>query len=182
MIDEKQIEEAIKHAKPGIKQYLQIMRRYSETNTANDFSFQKKYKAFYRIRRPEKWDKVYFGYMEDLRKQDVNFRQVLNYFKVNLNRYEPSFTSKLIATHNPNKPIWDRYVLQNIGLTAPSYGSKYKFERAEETYQKICDWYAQYEDSPECKLIIQKFDVFIPDCKNVTNTKKIDFVLWQIRE
>ena len=111
-MNENQIEEAIKRAKPGIIQYLEIMRLFSQTNVSRDRDFQRKYNSFYRIRqRPPEWYQTYYDYMENLKGHSATFSEVLGYFKKQLNRYEPSFSSKLVATHCPSKPIWDKYVL-----------------------------------------------------------------------
>jgi hypothetical protein len=119
--------------------------------------------------------------MENQKGRDVTFPEVLRYFKDSLGRYEPSFSSKLVATHNPGMPIWDVHVLSNIGLHAPSYNSPSKFDEAETAYRVIKDWYANYEHSPEGSLVIRKFDELISGKDLITNTKKIDFVLWQMR-
>jgi len=172
-----QVEESIKRAKPGITQYLNIMRLFSQTNVARDQNFQTKYKAFYRVRqRPEEWYKTYFNYMENLKGHKVNFSEVLRYFKERLNRYEPSFSSKLVATHDPTRPVWDKYVLKNIGLVAPSYNSPSKFDDAVAIYQRIEGWFCNYERSYEGAMIIRKFDELVPNHVSITNTKKIDFV------
>jgi len=109
-MDENQILIAINKTKKGVEQYLEIMRLFSIKNVAQDENFQRKYNAFYRVRqRDENWYKVYYQLMEEKKGQNISFPEVLRYFKVNLNRYEPSFSSKLVATHNPNMPVWDVY-------------------------------------------------------------------------
>ena len=75
-MNEKQVEELIKRAKPGITQYLNIMRLFSQTNVARDQDFQRKYNAFYRVKqRREEWYKSYFDYMENLKGYEVNFAE-----------------------------------------------------------------------------------------------------------
>jgi len=181
-MDEHEITGAINRARRGIKQYLEIMNMFPQTNVLHDHKFRKKYNAFYRVRqRPAEWYKVYFEYMENQKGRDVTFPEVLRYFKDSIGRYEPSFSSKLVATHNPGMPIWDVHVLSNIGLHAPSYNSPSKFDEAETAYRAIKDWYANYEHSPEGSLVIRKFDELISGKDLITNTKKIDFVLWQMR-
>jgi len=179
---ENQVEEAIKRAKPGVTQYIEIMKLFSQTNVARDQIFQRKYNAFYRIRqRPVEWYKTYYEYMEHLKSHAVTFTVVLRYLKKELKRYEPSFSSKLVATLDPSKPVWDKYVLNNIHLPAPSYNSPSKFDEAEAIYQKIEDWFLSFERSVEGAMIIRKFDELISSHIDISNTKKIDFWLWQTR-
>jgi hypothetical protein len=181
-MDENQISTAINKAKRGIEQYLEIMKLFPLVNVANNQDFQKKYNAFYRVRqRKENWYKVYYQFMEDQKGFDITFPRVLRYFQEYLGRYEPSFSSKLVATHNPNLPVWDVHVLSNIGLRAPSYTSPHKFNLAETAYHAIQEWYRSFEQSAEGAMIIRMFDEHISEAKFITNTKKIDFVLWQAR-
>lgn len=181
-MDENQIALAIKKAEKGIAQYLEIMKLFPLVNVAYNKDFQKKYNAFYRVRqRKANWYKIYYEFMEDQKGRDITFSKVLRYFQKQLGRYEPSFASKLIATHNANMPIWDVHVLSNIRLRAPSYTSPNKFDLAEIAYDAIHKWYQEFECSSEGAVIIRMFDERISEAKSITNTKKIDFVLWQAR-
>ena len=181
-MDENQIAIAISKAEKGIKQYLEIMNLFPLVNVAHNKDFQKKYNAFYRVRqRKENWYKVYYQFMEDQKGFDITFSKVLRYFREQLGRYEPSFLSKFVATHNANMPVWDVHVLSNIGLRAPSYTSPNKFNLAETAYDAIQKWYQIFECSYKGAIIIRMFDERIIEAKFITNTKKIDFVLWQAR-
>ena len=79
-----------------------------------------------------------------------------------------SFSSKLLATVNPNMPVWDKFVLQNLGLRAPYYYEKERLHKTILLYQKICDWY-HTEDAAE-KLI--QFNLRFPNV-DITDVKKI---------
>jgi len=98
-----------------------------------------------------------------------------------LNRFEPSFSSKLAATHNPNLPIWDKIVLINIGITPPLYYSTNRMNKTIATYGKVKEWYSRYMNSEEGHLVVNLFDNMVDDSSSITDLKKIDFVLWQIR-
>jgi hypothetical protein len=181
-MDDNHILAAIINAKKGISQYLEIMELFPKSNVAMDHNFQRKYNAFYRVRqRNENWYRVYYQFMEDQKGHNISFTEVLHYFKMKLGRYEPSFSSKLLATHNPDMPVWDVHVQSNIDLKPPPYYSSKKFELAQSAYQKIQAWYKDFECSPEGEKIINMFDNLIIESKFITNTKKIDFVLWQSR-
>lgn len=56
------------------------------------------------------------------------------------------------------------------------YSCKSRFEKVLDTYQKICDWYQKTE--AQSKIAV--FDANFPNV-DITNVKKIDFVLWQTR-
>ena len=181
-LTEDKITQAINNAQQGIKQYLEIMRLFPRVNVALNEKFQEKYNAFYRVRqRKEQWYQVYYQYMESQKGIEVSFSQALRYFQKHLGRYEPSFSSKLVATHNPNMPIWDRNVLKIIGIEIPAYTSPLKFKKAETTYLEMQNWYRGFISSHEGIMIINKFNELISGAELITNTKKVDFVLWKYK-
>ena len=81
--------------------------------------------------------------MQREKDRQANFHSVLTHFYAVLGRYEPSFTSKLIATIDANFPVWDMYVLKNIAQRSPSYASKNKAGEAVAAYAAIQAWYEQ---------------------------------------
>jgi len=181
-MDHKTILKAINDARKGIRQYLEIMRLFSDTNVSVNIEFQKKYNSFYRVRQRDKhFYETYYQYMECLKDQNVEFQQVLRFLHSKLNRFEPSFSSKLAATHNPNLPIWDEIVLKNIGIKSPSYYSVDRMNKTIVIYEKIKEWYTRYMNSEEGHLVVDLFDNMVDDSASITDLKKIDFVLWQIR-
>ena len=174
--------QAIEKARKGIAQYLEIMAMFPSVNAARDQAFQKKFNAFYRIRqRSARWYQAYFGFMQGCKGSKPCFNDVLDYFKLVLGRYEPSFSSKLVATLDPEQPIWDAFVLKNTFTKIPSYGCKNKFEQAKSAYASIKEWYKQLVLSDEGRNIIKVFNEAISEHASITNVKKIDFVLWQTR-
>lgn len=177
-----EIGKAIEKARKGISQYLEIMHLFPLVNTSTDRDFQKKFNGFYRIRqRSKEWYDVYFSYMEKGKKQVVLFDNVLDHIHEILGRYEPSFSSKLVATLYPNQPVWDSFIIKNTGQEAPSYTAKYKFEKAKIVFQNIREWYARHIQSEEGRLMISTFDRLVEEHEQVTDLKKIDFILWQTR-
>jgi len=181
-MDQKTIVKAINDARKGIRQYLEIMRLFSNTNVSVNTDFQKKYNSFYRVRQRDKhFYETYYQYMECLKDQNVEFQQVLRFLHSKLNRFEPSFSSKLVATHNPNLPIWDKIVLTNIGIKPPSLYSIDRMNKTTATYEKIKEWYSRYMNSEEGHLVVNLFDDIVDESSSITDLKKIDFVLWQIR-
>ncbi len=172
---------AIEKAKPGISKYLEIMRLFPICNVSLDKEFQKKYNHFYRVRqRNQEFYSVYFSYMEAQKGKKTTFEDAFNYLYSKLGRYEASFSSKLVATLNPSLPVWDAHVLKNICLKAPTYATKNRKEKIIYTYDKIINWYCNFLVSDEGKLIVNTFDQIIHE-PEISDIKKVDFVLWQSR-
>jgi hypothetical protein len=177
-----QIEDAVRKATKGISQYLEIMDLLPEVNVATDAAFQRKYNAFYRVRqRPAEWYQTYFSLMQGVKDRKPSFDYVLDYLHGCLKRCEPSFSSKLVATLNPEEPIWDTFVLANTNTRAPLYSDKNKIGKAKIAYKAIQDWYREFLKSDEGKLVIGCFDSMVSCCGKIADTKKVDFVLWQTR-
>ncbi len=182
VMEEKQIVEAIKKARKGITQYLEIMELLPEVNVADNREFQRKFNAFYRVRqRSLEWYLTYFACMQRHKERKPTFNDVLDDLYQSTGRYEPSFSSKLVATLDPEEPIWDVWVLANTGIAVPSYASKNKVERAKAAYAIIQAWYRQFLNSKDGEIVVRVFDRIVPEHANVTNLKKVDFVLWQTR-
>ncbi len=181
-MDKEEIISAIKRARKGIGQYLEIMDLFHSTDVSIDTEFQRKFNAFYRVRqRPTNWYKTYYSFMQQQKGKNPSFSRVLRYLYSELGRYEPSFSSKFVATHNPDLPIWDRFVLEFTGIRPPYYSDPKKLFKAEEKYKEIKNWYERYLTSDDGMLIVKMFDELVPEHNRISKLKKIDFVLWQIR-
>lgn len=179
---EQAIVEAIDRARKGISQYLEIMELFPEVDVANHRSFQRKFNAFYRVRqRSCAWYKEYFSSMQRWKESKPSFDVVLQHLYTSLGKYEPSFSSKLVATLDAEQPIWDVFVLKNTQTKVPSYKSNQKVEQAKSAYKSIQKWYQQFLASKEGKLIVRVFERIVPEHAKITDLKKVDFVLWQTR-
>ena len=99
-----------------------------------------------------------------------------------LGRFEPSFSSKLAHTLDPNQPIWDVNILRNTGQRAPAYGTKDRLNKTIEVYRGIQKWYRHFLPTEEASEILTIFDKLIPDSHRISDVKKIDFILWQTRD
>lgn len=180
-MDDRQILEAINRARNGIEQYLQIMDMLPRVDVSQDCAFQRKYKAFYKVRRGEDWCRVYFSYMESGKVNPPSFESTIDHIFTTLRSYEPSFSSKLVATLDPHQPIWDEFVIRHTEQKPPRYGVKDRVERAKVVYRSIQQWYQRYLETDEAKRVIELFDQEVEEYDRVTDLKKFDFVLWQTR-
>jgi hypothetical protein len=173
---------AIEKARKGIGQYLDIMTMLPTVDVSTNRAFQRRFNHFYRIKqRPEGWYAEYYSFMERGKRNPPYFEDVLDHLHFTLGRYEPSFSSKLAATLTPDEPVWDQYVIKNTGQKAPAYSSPRKFEEAKAVFQGVRKWYRERLESLEGRLIIELFKGLIDQHDQITDVKKIDFVLWQTR-
>jgi len=174
--------QAINKAKFGIPRYLWLMDRLNTVDVSNDADFQRTYNGFYRVqRRRSDWYDAYYKYLEQSKTLPTSFSQALDHIYQATGRYEPSFASKLVATLNPYKPVWDMHVLSNLGRKSPGYYSRTKMQDAKESYEYIENWYQSFLASEECSQWVRLFDEHVPDHHKITDLKKVDFILWQMR-
>jgi predicted DNA-binding protein YlxM (UPF0122 family) len=176
-----QIERAIVNAGKGIAQYEAIMNIVNTVDVSKDKEFQRLYNNFYRVRqRSTKWYREYYSLMELSKGNDVSFNVVLDTILKKTGNVEASFSSKLVATLNPERPVWDKYVLQNTKHHEPSPTDKSRVPLIKTTYRSISKWYETFLKSADGQLCVKIFDERMPSNK-FTNLKKLDFVLWQTR-
>ena len=157
----------------GLDRYATIMN-----GDPSSPDFQRAFNGYYRIRRNEKWRKCYYGLFEKARKDHYSFEQIITeLFKLTGN-IEASFSSKMLATIDATKPIWDQYVLQNLGLVLSGKTQEIKLKNAVSLYGQIEMWYKEYLATPEARDNIGEFNRLLPDYAWISATKKIDCLLW----
>lgn len=168
-----------------LKTYIEIMDRVKSSNFKDDPEFRKMYNGFYRVRqRSSEWYDTYFSIMERQSTDNLSFKEILHIMYKHGGNVEVSFVSKLMATIDPQLPIWDKYVLKNLDMTKEwekfsSADIDKKIEKAADIYKEIEDKYRSFMESTNGKLCIAKFDKALPLYKDkITDIRKIDFMLW----
>ncbi|MPW27069.1 hypothetical protein GC105_14900 [Alkalibaculum sp. M08DMB] len=165
----------------GLNKYLNIMSKLHLVDVSKDVEFQTAYNGFYRMRqRKPEFYQGYYEFMEANKVNELSFSEALNHIYTKFGRVEASFCSKMVATINPNQPVWDEFVLQNLGLKKPYPSSKNRLQKTIDLYHKISEWYSNFLETNDSKELIKLFNKKYPNAK-ITNIKKIDLVLWQMR-
>ena len=168
--------EKLKKREKDILGYTAIM---AMSENPDDPDFQKKYKAFYRVRRDEAWRKEYYRLMSIYReKGNASFDIILLQLFQATGRVESSFASKMLATLDADMPIWDSKVLKALQLRLKGSKPEIKMSNVVVLYDHICQWYEMFLQTEEADRWIQRFDQVFPEYKSLRATKKIDFILW----
>jgi len=174
-------QKTIGNIKIALEKYNYIMSNLRKTDVSSDKEFQKKYNGFYRMRqRQTQFYQLYYDYLEQTKNTEISFEKTLKYFDEKLSRIEASFSSKLVATIDPTKPVVDEFVLKNLGLSKPKNYSKNRIEQTIELYNKIEQTYKEFLLTNQGKDLLIEFDRYFPDT-DLTDTKKLDLLLWQTR-
>ncbi|SDW67347.1 hypothetical protein SAMN05216391_1147 [Lachnospiraceae bacterium KHCPX20] len=165
----------------GLDKYRYIMEHCKETDVSKDVDFQRVFNGFYIVRRNEAWRKIYYDYFESVKYKDISFTEIITYMYEKTGNIEPSFSSKKLATLYPNKPIWDRYVVQNLRIQLDGASKEERLRNAISCYAEMEGWYSKFLDSDAGKECIRGFEEFLPNYKWVSDIKKVDAILWSIR-
>jgi len=168
----------------GLQKYVRIMASFEELNSGTLWEnlkyteLRKRFNHFYRVRRGEEFQQEFYNLLLVNRDSDVSFEDVFTAIKMRTKRVEASFSSKLLATINPHKPIWDTEVLKKLNMKAPYQADRNRESKIINCYLTIEDWYTNELHSARGKEMIRTFDKKMGRY-NITDTKKIDLMLWQ---
>ena len=165
----------------ALDKYQIILHRVNEIDVSKDSGFQKTFNAFYRIRRNAEWRGNYYRIFECAKREKFSFEKVIVELYSETGNVEASFSSKMIATINPNKPIWDQYVLHNLGLKLIGRTPQERIKNAVEIYGQINNWFNDYLQTDEAYRNIEEFNRWFPSYIWISDVKKIDYLLWSKR-
>lgn len=101
----------------GSRSYIDILSVIQRDNFVATSEFRKVFNGFYRVRQKSAaWYDKYYGIMEEQRSANRSFRELLFCLERISGTIDVSFVSKMLAAVDPLLLIWDKYVLQNLGL------------------------------------------------------------------
>ena len=110
-----------------IERYKYLIENVQTENLINSIIYQRNYNYFYRVRRNTSWRQIYYSIFEQEKKSVPSFERIIREIWNKTGRVEASFSSKMVATIDPEMPVWDKYVLQNLHIKID--GTKTKEER-----------------------------------------------------
>ena len=166
----------------GFDKYKQIMEMVRETNVSTDLDFQRTFNAFYRVRRNAERRQAYYDLFETSKDSNPSFESIIKTMYEATRNIESSFSSKMLVTINANKPIWDRYIVQNLYLNMKGKTKEDQLKCAVDLYDQMVSWYAGFLKTKNGKDCIREFDRTLPGYVWMSDIKKIDYYLWSIRD
>ncbi|MDP9282008.1 MAG: hypothetical protein M3P38_07915 [Chloroflexota bacterium] len=180
-LDESAIENALPLAAVGLTKYCWLQAALVESDVTHDREFQRRFNAFYRVRRNSAWQSAFYGLLEENKSKHQSFADVLRALHAVTGRVEASFASKLVASVAPDVPVIDAFVLKNLGLRLPPAGPiVIRLARIVELHDLIGQIFSDYLDTDSGRYLVTRFEESYPD-RHVTRVKMLDLVLWQAR-
>lgn len=175
-----QIDDVLLRLEKPMGQYLWIQNEFCLRDVRVDKEFQRKFNAFYRVRRNAKWQNAFYNLFEESKKTEVNFTTILGSMHSLTGRYEASFASKLAATLDPDLPIIDSVVFKNLNLRLPTRVTPNRLGAISNQHVNVKREFQNFLESKNGIYLIRRFLEEYPEAK-VSDIKKLDFILWQLR-
>ena len=173
-----------------------LQKKLLTTDISTHGKYQTTFKGFYSVGHQQPaWYEAFFLILEREKcNHKISFREVLEEMWHKTKRIEASFSSKLVATINPSKPVWDKYVLQHLGLRAQSEKigrittrkkdiESYRLRISETEHLHSCIQ-EKAEASLQCDGFREwkrRFNKKFPQFVHFTDIKKLDLFYWQLR-
>jgi len=180
-LTESRVNHAMVALKLGLDKYLSLQAMLHDVDVSTDPLFQRRFNGFYKVRRKADWRRKYYELFKEVLAEGGSFRHVCEEIKKLTGRWEPSFSSKMVASVDPTQPVIDSVVLRNLGLKLPSV-------RTSERLDSICIVYDDLKKrcrtllaSDTGEFVTQRFEQLYPHVK-IEPIKMLDLVLWQIRD
>lgn len=172
-----------KRINKSINKYKKIMEIINQKDPFDDEEFRKLFNGFYRIRqKSKKWYDDFYTAFKMCKYEHMDFKNTMEVLNDKTGEIHPSFCSKIIATLNPNKPVWDKYVLQWMGIILKKHKSDSEcIDYYSKIYQEIEDEYKKHLNDKNVREALDRFDTLVPEGKELTYIKKLDFILWSNR-
>lgn len=175
----------------GLCDYQYIMDNWQK----NDADFQAVYYEFYLKARWAVMNRTsnsqpYFKKLQSI-SPDADLMVILEELKSEMEKgsYELSLGSKLLHTRNTASPIYDSKVREYLskeegvefwwhvkGSQAPRGISE--FAKIKHDWEELCNWYVVFVPSERGRRWIEWFDTNFPAYRNISDIKKIDFIIF----
>jgi hypothetical protein len=165
---------------PALAAYEEIQEKIWLVDVCQSAEFQRLFNRYYRVRRGPAWSVEFYSLMETSKTKQIAFPDALQSLQRRTGWIEASFASKLVATLNPRMPVIDKFVLGHFGFKLPRYGRPQRIAQTIEVYDQLCSGYAELAVCPTGQMILNQFNTCYPQAQ-ITDLKKIDLVLWQVR-
>lgn len=164
-----------------LPKYQYIMDNiFSVTLTNKDEEIRKYFNGYYNIRKNTNWLNNYYAVFEKkkVRANVVTFEEILEEISLG-NMLEPSYASKMLATLNPEKPIWDSRVKSILEFNIQGNTREKKKKSIINIYYRIEETYKSYLESAEGIRNIELFDRIIGyKYPLLSKIRKLDFMIW----
>jgi hypothetical protein len=180
-ISKAQLAVALPKVQPGLQKYWAIQQQVQrDTSGFTDPELRRSYNGFYRVRRGQPWQSIYFNVMHQAQINTYGFSQVLRALHQSTGRYEASFASKLVATLDTTQPVIDSVVLKNLGCKLAAANTPNRMQAIESLHRDLQQNVQSFLALIEGQILVSAFKAAYP-AFSISEEKMVDLVLWQMR-
>lgn len=177
-----QIDAALPKVEVGLTQYLWLQSQVAVSGSfPEDMGFRRRFNRFYRVRREAAWRDAFYRIMARAKRDQLQFQAVLDLLREATGRLEASFTSKMIATLQPSKPVIDSVVMRNLGMRLPPPTASDRVAKICKLHQRLEQMFTVFLHTEDGAYLVAAFNRMYPNAM-ITDEKKLDLVLWQTRD
>ena len=162
-----------------VSEYDWLQKRLPTHNVAEDHLYRLRFRGFY-FRGAGVNDRYQDSYFKILEREkgnpSVSFKATLNELpELPIGKPSPSYTSKLVATVNPNRPVWD----SNVWECLRNHGLGMRAVSHVEDYRRLVETTGSLVENPDFATLRASFDDTFSRFADFKDMKKLDFYLWQ---
>lgn len=174
--------DALRRRHADLVRYAYTIRSLRSLNVLYDQAYQRTFNGLYMVRRNGQWRTHFYELLETQKSEkNVSFKAMLSDLHARTGRIEASFASKLLATINPELPVYDSIVRKNLGLPNRAAGISDRVRLLEQDYIFIQEHSQQQRKSQGFQELRETFDEKIPEFRSFSDTKVLDLLIWQVR-
>jgi hypothetical protein len=156
-ITKPQIDDALIRVESGLNQYLALQAAFGKLDVSKSREFQRKFNHFYRVRRNTEWQSHFYQLLQEKKTEQLTFEEALTTIQQKTGNIEASFASKLVATINPEMPVVDQFVLENVGLKLPYSYANNRVEEILEIYEQLKKRFKAFLETENGKYLVDRF-------------------------
>ena len=151
-------------------------------------AYQALYKGFYGARHmtaklsnheKENCWKQYFKLLAEQPQAKRSLQEIIETLRPLTHRWEVSYSTKLLATADPQRPVIDRFMREELHIKAPKRNASNFVEVWCSIYVEIEKIYGEVLANDDGGNFVKQFDEVFPLLSDLTPVKKIDVLLWQ---
>ncbi len=175
-----EIRSAVADLERPIRDYRWLIDEVRRLDVTTDADFQRRYNHFWRVRKNATWRAAYYELLERAKRAGTDFPTALRAMHARTGRIEASFSSKLVATLDPDMPVIDAFVLKFFGLRLPYPYQDDRIGKTIDVYERVAAGIDAIVRSDAMPRVRAAFAERYPTAA-LSDVKMVDFVLWQVR-
>lgn len=166
----------------GLDKYDYLLENKNKITISSTEHYARVFNSYFKVRKSYAWQNSFFEIFENNKNNlEITFNDLLEEVYLRVRTFEASYVSKMLHLINPEKPIWDKYVLNYYGLKSPHGKDNERIEKITKVYQQLEKKTQKELNKDLIQKQIDVFDQWLPEFKHISRVKKLDTLIWKNR-